>query len=185
MGTATWDKRFISDVQIIYSSVIFDKAIDLFELHRELNIPKGKVHSLAKALASDKLFKIRVPKFLRYCKKHGTKPLGFGFGLEELAELIESGKLTGKTEWRFGISPTPSPINKKSRLRYFFEIRFVMDPVAAFAKVGLRGKDAEDAIEFLKECDGGISKGFLFAAGKLAKAYKSVSGSFLPSVFSP
>lgn len=185
MGTATWDKRFISDVQIVYSSVIFDFSRDLFVMHRELNIPRGKVHYLALALTNDKLFKIRIPKFLRYCMKHGPSTPGFGFGLEELARLIERGRLTGKTEWRFGISPIPRPTKKHSRSKYCFEIRFVMDPVAAFKKVRLRGKAADDAIQHLKQATNPVSKGFIFAAGKLAKAYEHVSGPFLASVFWP
>lgn len=185
MGSATWDKRFVADSLVQYSSVLLDAATELFILHRELSIPKSKVHHLAMGLTNDKLFTIRIPKFLRHCKKHVTKPLGAGFGLEELAKLIEDGKLTGKSEWRFAISPIPRSIKKHPRTKYFLEIQFVMDPRAAFKKTKLPDKEANEAIEHLKLSGASVSKEFLSAIGKLATAYKPVSGAFLHSVFAP
>ena len=41
MGTATWDKRFISDVALSYSKVRWENKKQLFVVHRDFEIPSG------------------------------------------------------------------------------------------------------------------------------------------------
>ncbi len=183
MGAHVWDSRFVNDAEIHYSAVYFHKARILFEMHRELVIPNGKVHSLARALTSDQLFRTRVPSFLKYYLAHEKSPPATAFGLKELAGLIKSGALSGSTEWRFGISPIPRPIRGKSPRRYFLEIRLDLDPATAFAKDKLTREQLAAAIRQLKPAKGRATAKFLAAIDKLATANNHMAGPFLRSVF--
>jgi hypothetical protein len=138
MGKPTWDARAAFDAGIKYSSVFFKDAYAYFELHRDLEIPKNKVHWLAAALTGRATFVARVPEFLRDWRPNDQRLAinrGCAFGLNVLANLIESVEFLDEKKWRFGITPIPWDCENDQARAYCFEIRLTLQVSRSNAEI--------------------------------------------------
>jgi hypothetical protein len=142
MGTATWDKRLLNDVELSYSHVKWDKKRLIFVVHRDFEIPAGDLAGVVAALGNHATFKADMPGLLLKWVAAAPppnppappppippSPPAPAFppgtrGVRELAYLIQVDRLDGNFwEWRFGISP----IYPKPGANYIFEARLIFD----------------------------------------------------------
>src|SRR5258708_27441342 len=143
MGTATWDKRNGADALMQYSTVSFHGAKDYMVLHRALKIAPEQVKTLAVALTSDAAFRATVPDFLLQWKDvKGTS--GSRRGLDQLAKLIQTGKLSGTSAWQFAVTPVPA--DKGKNLGRVFDITLRLH----FKQIIKKAKDRKIAIAGLQ-----------------------------------
>lgn len=130
MGKPSWDKFAANDVLVSHSRAYFKKSKFLFILHRELKINEVQALELSLALANDAAFRLLVPPFLNAWGTPAKKGVE-RHGLDALAKAILDGLLTGKSNWRFGVTPVPAMApkrrSKKGGPEYFFEIRFIIE----------------------------------------------------------
>ncbi len=156
MGKPSWDKFAANDVTVSHSRAYFKKSKFLFILHRELKINEAQALELSLALANDAAFRLLVPPFLNAWGKPTKKGVE-RHGLDTLAKAIAQGHLTGKSNWRFGVTPTPAIApkrrSKKGGPDYYFEIRFIIEtkPKKLPSDEGLRQEEDYASAAFFTE----------------------------------
>lgn len=179
MGTATWDKRFISDVALSYSKVKWEDKKQLFVVHRDFDIPSAActVAQIVAALGDATAFRDTIPRFLWDLAGPQTEPPAPGArGLWELAALIQHGDLTGTGHfwhWRFGINHLRSSASDETNC--FFEVRLIFDST----HIGLSRDLGED------DTTPGNNAGSSRFHAALTHLHHAKNRDFLLSVFPP